>query len=353
MRKWVLLDERLSAAAVEAIELKLDVAEANLHEALGSEDPRRRDAVSMFFLRHMQRAAKRGYAVAALGVEANAEPARPVRYTIRWANEPVDDRAEPDDGDDTVVRDGKRLIMPKYGARETDSIDGAVVEPSVLLEHAVDIGVVESPVAVEPTVVEPEREPESAAVRYERERIDAWIWNRLIRSPPVSVVVSRSLRVLRGRRFRTAIQRRGRGFIALVTMSGGRSRKRRRGRRWGSRAEAFRSERLQCMRGAGVARVARSHATAAVGRASVRTICAAAGSCAGTPSTMITAGKLIEHGTSPEPSIKPATTRISVVRRSVGGAGRINRRAGPALARKRTFVADTMRDGNAQGTGIR
>ena len=103
-----------------------------------------------------------------------------MRYTIRWANEPVDDRAEPDDSDDTVVRDGKRLIMPKYGARETDSIDGAVVEPSVLLEHAVDTGVVESPVAVEPTVVEPEREPESAAVRYERERIDAWIRNRLI-----------------------------------------------------------------------------------------------------------------------------------------------------------------------------
>ena len=159
LRKWVLLDERLSAAAVEAIELKLDVAEANLHEALGSEDPRRRDVVSMFFLRHTQRAAKRGYAVPALGVEANAEPARAVRYTIRWANEPVDDRAEPDDSDDTVVRDGKRLIIPKYGAREGDSIDGSVVEPSVLIEHAVDTGVVESPVAVEPPVVEPEREP--------------------------------------------------------------------------------------------------------------------------------------------------------------------------------------------------
>ena len=87
LRKWVLLDERLSAAAVEAIELKLDVAESNLTEALSSEDPRRRDAVSMFFLRHVGRAAKRGYAIAALGVEANAEPARPVHYTIRWANE--------------------------------------------------------------------------------------------------------------------------------------------------------------------------------------------------------------------------------------------------------------------------
>jgi hypothetical protein len=58
------------------LSLKLDVAEANLHEALGNEHPRRRDAVSMFFLRHMQRAAKQGYAVAALGVEAYAEPAR-------------------------------------------------------------------------------------------------------------------------------------------------------------------------------------------------------------------------------------------------------------------------------------
>ena len=231
LRKWVLLDERLSAAAVEAIELKLDVAEANLHEALGSEDPRRRDAVSMFFLRHMQRAAKRGYAVAALGVEANAEPARPVRYTIRWATEPVDDRAEPDDSDDTVVRDGKRLIMPKYGARETDSIDGAVVEPSVLLEHALDTGVVESPVAVEPIVVEPERVPESAAVRYERERIDAGfaIASSPIRLPPAFAVVSRSSRARIGRRRRTA--RPGRVFIGLATPNGGLRGKRRRGRR--------------------------------------------------------------------------------------------------------------------------
>ena len=58
------------------------------------------------------------------------------------------------------------------------------------------------------------------------------------------------------------------------------------------------------MRGADVARVARSPPAAAVGRASVRAICAAAGSCAGTPSTMIAAGKLIDHEASPEPSNK-------------------------------------------------
>ena len=58
------------------------------------------------------------------------------------------------------------------------------------------------------------------------------------------------------------------------------------------------------MRGADVARVARSPPAAAVGRASVRAICAAAASRAGTPSTMIAAGKLIEHEPSPEPSNK-------------------------------------------------
>ena len=48
------------------------------------------------------------------------------------------------------------------------------------------------------------------------------------------------------------------------------------------------------MRGADVARVARSPPAAAVGRASVSAICAAAGSRAGTPSTMIAAGRFIE-----------------------------------------------------------
>ena len=41
--------------------------------------------------------------------------------------------------------------------------------------------------------------------------------------------------------------------------------------------------------------MARSVSSAAVGRASVRAIFAAAESCAGTPSTMIAAGKTIDH----------------------------------------------------------
>ena len=128
LRKWVLLDERLSAAAVEAIELKLDVAESNLTEALSSEDPRRRDAVSMFFLRHVGRAAKRGYAIAALGVEANAEPARPVHYTIRWANETQCEEIE---------RDGRTISVPKYSTGDDHDpeapLEGELTEFAVMI----------------------------------------------------------------------------------------------------------------------------------------------------------------------------------------------------------------------------
>ena len=88
LRKLVLIDQRLADAALEAVELRLDDAEANLSEALRCGDPRRRDAVSMFMLRNTQRASKRGYAVAAsaTGLEANVD-APPVRYTVRWMNE--------------------------------------------------------------------------------------------------------------------------------------------------------------------------------------------------------------------------------------------------------------------------
>ena len=178
----------------------------------------------------------------------------------------------------------------------------------VTLEHAAaGPERAEEPAVVEPAAAEPESavieapEPESAVARYARERIDAWIRSASspIRPPPVCSVVSRSSRGRIGRRRRTA--RRERAFIGPVTPNGVLSGKRRRGRRWGSRAEPFRNERSRRMRGADVARVAGSPPAAAIGRAFVRAICAAAGSCAGTPSTMIAAGKLIEHEAGPEP----------------------------------------------------
>ena len=76
LRKLVLVDQRLADAALEAVELRLDDAEANLCEALHCGDPRRRDAVSMFMLRNTQRASKRGYVVAASAASLEVRPRR-------------------------------------------------------------------------------------------------------------------------------------------------------------------------------------------------------------------------------------------------------------------------------------
>ena len=103
-------------------------------------------------------------------------------------------------------------------------------------------------------------EPESAAVRYRSERIDAWIRNRLIAHPLASCFLCRKP-IIPGQDWQEVsdgIQTRGRVFSGLVTLNGAVSGKLRRDRRWGSRAEAFRSERSRLIPGADVARVART-----------------------------------------------------------------------------------------------
>ena len=142
LRKLVLADQRLADAALEAVELRLDDAEANLSEALRCGDPRRRDSVSMFMLRNTQRAAKRGYAVAASAVslEVNAEPARPVHYVVSWGK--PDDDEEPDRELDPgeYRRDGRIFQTPRYGVggdqRDDDGVvDGELSPSATLIEH--------------------------------------------------------------------------------------------------------------------------------------------------------------------------------------------------------------------------
>jgi hypothetical protein len=53
------------------------------------------------------------------------------------------------------------------------------------------------------------------------------------------------------------------------------------------------------MRGANVAGVARSPLASAVGRASIRALCAAVGSCDNRPWTVIAAGKVIDREAGP------------------------------------------------------
>jgi hypothetical protein len=194
LRKLVLADQRLADAALEAVELRLDDAEANLSEALHCDDPRRRDAVSMFILRNTQRASKRGYAVAAsaasLEVSQASDQASAQTVVFRWGGDDSDREM------DVIERDGKKLSIPRYGGEPGDCLEGALAESAVLIEHAdtrgpepapgLEVEPAEEPSAIEAS--EPEAlvsapPAESAAARYEREQIDTWIRNRLVDYP--------------------------------------------------------------------------------------------------------------------------------------------------------------------------
>jgi hypothetical protein len=155
LRKLVLLDQRLADAALEAVELRLDDAEANLYEALHCDDPRRRDAVSMFMLRNTQRASKRGYAVAASAASLEVSldnPASAQTVVVRWGGDDSDREM------DVIERDGKRIPVPRYDrGRSEDCLEGEVATPAVLIEHkdAVTPEPVEDAIAPEPVASEP------------------------------------------------------------------------------------------------------------------------------------------------------------------------------------------------------
>ena len=86
LRRLLRANPKLADAAVEIEERRLDLAERNIFEALKSDDPRRRDAASMFTIRNSHRARRRGWittstSAAELSVTANAL-ARTL--TFRW-----------------------------------------------------------------------------------------------------------------------------------------------------------------------------------------------------------------------------------------------------------------------------
>jgi hypothetical protein len=94
LRRLLWANPQLTDSAVEMEERRLDLAEKNIYEALRSDDPRRRDAASMFTIRNSHRARKRGWittstSAAELTVTANA-PAR--TFTFRWRSSEDDER---------------------------------------------------------------------------------------------------------------------------------------------------------------------------------------------------------------------------------------------------------------------
>jgi hypothetical protein len=111
LRRLLWANPKLTDAAVEIEERRLDLAERNIYEALRSDDPRRRDAASMFTIRNSHRARRRGWittstSAAELSVTANA-PAR--TFTFRWRTS-EDDKRDAEAAERERLRDGGKLI---------------------------------------------------------------------------------------------------------------------------------------------------------------------------------------------------------------------------------------------------
>jgi hypothetical protein len=110
LRRLLWANPKLTDAAVELEERRLDKAEANIFEALHSDDPRRRDAASMFTIRNSHRARKRGWitsstSAAELSVTANA-PARTIVF--RWRTD--DDKRDAELAEAQQLREEGKLI---------------------------------------------------------------------------------------------------------------------------------------------------------------------------------------------------------------------------------------------------
>ena len=222
LRKLVLADQRLADAALEAVELRLDDAEANLCEALHCDDPRRRDAVSMFMLRNVGRAAKRGYAVAAsaASLEVGLVDREPRQIIVSW-RKPARRSRTATTGGRRFERDGQIFVCRAMTARGVTTTLRASCR---CRRRCSSMPLRSSPSPSTSTsrlfLIQRRRDP-IPAVRYERERIDAWIRNiasSTIRSPPACAVASQLSRGRIGRRRRTARQERA--FIGPVTPNG-------------------------------------------------------------------------------------------------------------------------------------
>ena len=111
LRRLLWANPKLTDAAVEIEERRLDLAEKNIYEALTSDDSRRRDAASMFTIRNSHRARKRGWittstSAAELSVTANA-PA-PTLTFCRQTSE--DDERDAEAAEAERLRDEGKLI---------------------------------------------------------------------------------------------------------------------------------------------------------------------------------------------------------------------------------------------------
>jgi hypothetical protein len=101
LRRLLWARPQLVDAAAEIEERRLDLAEKNIYEALRSDDPRRRDAASMFTLRNSARAKRRGWiTTSSASVDLNVASNLPPRtITFRWRTAEDDARDAAADSD--------------------------------------------------------------------------------------------------------------------------------------------------------------------------------------------------------------------------------------------------------------
>ena len=117
LRRLLLARPQLTDTAVEMEERRLDLAEKNIYEALRRDDPRRRDAASMFTIRNSHRARKRGWittstSVAEFSISASANGPRTVTY--RWRSDD-DDKRDAEAAEAERLRDEVQLIEHEAG----------------------------------------------------------------------------------------------------------------------------------------------------------------------------------------------------------------------------------------------
>ena len=117
LRRLLWANPKLTDAAVEIEERRPDKAEANIFEALHSDNPRRRDAASMFTIRNSHRARKRGWITTSTGAaELSVTTNAPTRtLTFRWRTSEDDERDAERAERDRLRDEGKTVVAIGWG----------------------------------------------------------------------------------------------------------------------------------------------------------------------------------------------------------------------------------------------
>jgi hypothetical protein len=129
LRRLLWANPKLTDAAAEIEERRLDLAEKNIYEALLSDDPRRRDVASMFAIRNSHRARRRGWittstSAAELSVSTVANVPREIRF--RWRTDADDQRDEAE----RLRDEGKSVVSIGWGDGDKTIEHAACPEPS-------------------------------------------------------------------------------------------------------------------------------------------------------------------------------------------------------------------------------